>query len=210
LYKPQVLEAGYYESDFDFFKFAGHELFVTFTASLLRAKRWAELRTVLNEAIFIKNASYGQPKVVLFTEISQHLSLLEYRKQRLKLRRVSLHADLLQQRHTQGDLAVSLSFHDFMEADFFLYLKSALADADNEASRPWRAWSSLFLQKTPNFIIEAQKRSVAEALCGVFNVPISELRERLLDVAAKLRLLFRDTLWDCPIDERDAEKIGTM
>ena len=92
--------------DFDFYKFLlGHELFVTLFAFLIREGRWELIADLLEEEIYVENKRGGLPGTVLYDQVSQGVRLLDHRKQRLNLNRISLHADILNERHTNGELA---------------------------------------------------------------------------------------------------------
>ncbi len=97
-------------TDFDFFKFAGHELYVDFISTLLGHKRWDRLTEVFEQDYYVPRfLVYRLNPTASFTFLGRHVELLEYRKQRLQLNRLSIHADLLQKLHTEGDLAQTLS-----------------------------------------------------------------------------------------------------
>lgn len=77
-----------------------------------------------------------------FTIFRNHLPSLQRRNQRLQLRRLSVHADLLKDRVS----AKGISFDDLMQADLVLYLRAvAPAVKDRKAQIWWPetlVWSS--------------------------------------------------------------------
>ncbi len=68
-----------------------------------------------------------------FSNFYNHLSSLENRNKRLNLRRISLHADLLEQRSKSS----GLSFQQLMQADFILFIRDCL---DCLRSDRWQQW----------------------------------------------------------------------
>jgi len=64
----------------------------------------------------------GLSQMVSFSEFQKHLAILEHRNQRLKLRKLSLHADLIRQRSQSS----GLPFLYIMQADFVLFIRDCL------------------------------------------------------------------------------------
>ena len=110
----------------DLARFLGHELFVTFFSFLIKENRWEIIANLLGEDFYARNEIGGSPTIVPFHFISEPIRLLEFRKNRLKLNRFSLHADLLNERHTQGELGKIMPIEDFAEADYFLCLRALI------------------------------------------------------------------------------------
>ena len=163
---PQGFHGSFRETDFDFYKFIGHELFVNFFSFLIREHRWAIIENLLYEELLVEHM---RRRMESFRYVSSHIRLLEYRHQRLKLRWKSLHAMMLNERHTEGILADIAPMQQFTDADFFLSLRP----------EGWNAWSVLYLQEIPRFILEARRIPHAEQLCKSLNLEnIMQLRER--------------------------------
>ncbi len=95
---------GQYDADFDLARFLGHELFVIFFFHLLADKRRELIDGLLRDEFHVTNAYGFKPGMVSFPYIARPVELLNVRNARLHLRRMSLHADLLNERHAQGDL----------------------------------------------------------------------------------------------------------
>lgn len=115
------------ESDFDNFKFIIHELFLYTIALLLRAERFDAATFLLAQPYFIAgNSEYGKSPTVTYAVFQDHVGSLEARNRRLGLRRLSVRADLLEQRsHLSG-----VHFRFVMQADFACFLRADLLHAD--------------------------------------------------------------------------------
>jgi hypothetical protein len=72
------------------------------------------------------NSDYGRDVMVSFKVFRSYMRSLERRNERLKLRRLSVRADMLEQR-CKG---VGVEFRDLMQADFVLFLRDHLDHPD--------------------------------------------------------------------------------
>lgn len=198
-------------ADCDFIKFLGHEMFVTLFAFLLIDERWTIISKLLSQSIFVESASkYSAPQYRHWEYISQHLPLLidEGRKSN----RVSLHADILENRHNEGALGTILSMTDFMSADYFLYFQSVIKDSNQDYPfGAWRSWSIIYLKYSPAFIIHAERKSYADGLSQAFGLPdIPSLKDGILKRAELAGSIFRpQSWWLCPIHKKTIDSIGT-
>lgn len=208
---PENYNGRFSEADHDYFKFVGHEMFVTFVAFLIREQKWDMLRRILDEPIpmrYIRNQGAGN---VNWEYASQHLSLLLAESP--KRQRISLHADILRDRHSEkGGLVAILPINEFMNADFFLFLlREAIPDTTVFHMSYWRAWSCLFLNQPPLIIRASESKRVAMEVTKTLHLQnIDELKKLLIEKGPNLAKLFRhDGFWDYPIDKEHVEKIGT-
>lgn len=208
---PRGFSGSYMESDFDLPRFLGHEMFVTFCALLLRSKRWDTLADLLNRDIYVTNGDYHEPGLQSYNALSDYVQMLGDRKVRLKLNRLSLHADSLNERHSNdGPLAQALPMVLLTEADYFLYARGYVAP--NTASRYslWRPWSTVFMNGIPRFLIESVKRSVAEPLAQALGVSsANELRDRFGERVQSLGFFFDDPFRRDSLDGFDPQTIGS-
>jgi hypothetical protein len=116
-------------------RFYAHFAFVAFLAVLLRNRKLDQAKAFL-ETPFIKDEYQGlTAKSVTYEIFRTHLRSLEARNNRLSLRRLSLHADLIQQICE----TIGFPFRDFIEAEFLLYLRGA-ALGEEENFRYYRGW----------------------------------------------------------------------
>lgn len=117
----------WHESDFDNFKFIIHELFLYTVAILIKYEKFAEVNALLTEQYYIvKSARSGESKMVDYNVFREYLTSLEYRNNRLDLKRLSLHADLLKQRSSIS----GIDFRYLMQADFVLFLRNDIKQSD--------------------------------------------------------------------------------
>jgi len=205
---PDGYSGRFSEADQDFFKFAGHEMFITMFAFLIRERRWETVRRLIDEPIATRTRR--GPANVTWEYASEHLSLLLQESN--KRRRVSLHGDLLKERHAEGGgLATIAPLQDLMDADFFLFLLSrTLKDNSSFDLRYWRAWSCLNLKQVPIFVRNSERMQYAQNVAKVLNLPsIDEYKRVLVERGPDLAKLFQSGWWDYPIQKSDVDKIGT-
>lgn len=143
-YKIPKGESGVsYSTGFDFHQFICHELFVMFFSLLIRAKRWALISQLLQQEILVPYK--GTPESLPYTEISRSFGFL-------LLKRINL----LKERHVRPDLAQVVPFDEFIDAEFFLFLRD---------SRPiWVPIACLIMSRTPLFLVKAQSKNYAQQL----------------------------------------------
>jgi hypothetical protein len=109
--------------DFDNFLFLVHEIFLYTIAILIRHERFEAVNSLLSDGYYLGDlADYRSSPVEDFVIFRHHIKSLAIRNQRLQLRRLSLHTDLLEQRSSSS----GVSFEELMQADFVLYLRGAL------------------------------------------------------------------------------------
>ena len=207
---PRSLRYNLY--DHDFAKFIGHELFVTLFAILIREERWDIITNLLEEELHARKAHCEPATSVPFSQISQSVVLLEdVRSRRLNVNHPSLHAYLLNERHTQGDLANLVLMEHFAEADFFLYLRAQVQETEvPQNSALWMPRSWPYLQHPPRYLREAERMRSAQKLLrplGVEDVPT--LRDRLQKRAVALTRILTNGYWRYAMAGFDYSMIGS-
>lgn len=213
-YTPTGFAGTFYRLAFDFYKFIGHEWLVILFSFLIREERWEIITDLLDEELYVERI-YDTDKsgTVPFTYACKNLESLEIRKQRLNLDRVSVHADLLNERHTQGELADVVPMYEFIGADAFLLLRSELSETESNSFSGWFAWSLLYTQRSPRYLIEAYRVKNAEKLLGPLQVSdIETFRERMIEVTPELPKMFGSNLrfyFHPPLGEFDPQQIGS-
>ena len=165
--------------DFDYFRFVGHELLVTLVATLLHERRWTLLGDLLDQR---------------WSVYSEYLDSLEDLTEKRGV--LSMHAELLETRHTRGPLS-RVPFEEFVAADYFLFLRGELPPEEPpQHGFEWRPWSTAKMRGVPWFLREPLLDDVAKAL----RVGDAEtLRARLLERAGRLELLWNTGSWQSPI-----------
>lgn len=122
---PEVTQ--WNESDFDNFQFIIHELFLYAIAVMLRGEHFEAALQLLSRPYYVPaNTSRGMKSTVTYSIFRNHLITLERRNQRLNLNRLSLRADLLEQRSK----TIGIPFQQVMQADFICFLRADLVNED--------------------------------------------------------------------------------
>ena len=200
--KPLGFSGTYSNFEFDFHRFLGHELFVSFFSFLIADLRWDEVSMLLENELYVENTRQGTPGLVPYYGISDYVEILNYRNKRLKLKRRSLHADLLQQRHSDTPISNIVPHRQLMDADLFFYLREGLR---------WRPWSSLYLGSIPpRFLVEATSKKNAEKLLIPLQLnSIDELRSLVGSRIPELRQLYPHALGLRPLEYYEPRVIGS-
>ena len=208
---PVDFAGSFLQVDFDFHKFMGHELFVSFLSFLVRERRWDIITEILSEDLDVRNSDQDRrSRPRHFDYLSVYPILLEHRNDRLKLSRLSLHADILNRRHTEGDLAKVVPMREFMEADYFLYLRGFQEEHTYSEFSTWRPLSGLYLRMVPSFIQEAVRTKNAEKLLGPMKLKnIEELKVLLSQQAPLLEKMYSRGFWDHPLAAFDIASIAS-
>jgi hypothetical protein len=127
--------------DFDNFKFIVHEIYLYFIAILLKNERFDTISRFLHQEYYVpENVNNGKNAMVSFDVFSEYLTSLEFRNKRLNLRRLSLHADLLEQRSK----TIGIPFSQIMQADFILFVVDAFRSLKEESYQRWSPVTLLY------------------------------------------------------------------
>jgi SEFIR domain len=171
------------EADFDNYKFIIHELFLYALAILLRGEHFEAATLLLSQPYYVPgNSDHGKNATVTYAVFRDHLSLLQVRNKRLALHRLSLRADLLEQRSK----STGLSFQQVMQADFICFLRADLLHINHYDN--W--FPETLLYATRHYgPFEVFARSISKAylgrvlpLLGVSN--LAEVKKKLEGYAA--------------------------
>ncbi len=194
---PDGFEGRFYELAFDFYKFIGHEFFVIFFSFLIREQRWDIVAETLSEYFYCKNPYTHKYETRPFTEISSYLKSLRYRNQRLNLNRVSIHADLLNERHTEGKLSKIVPMEQFIDAYFFLFIRAEINKSEEHLLMYWNPFIFIYIQKIPRYFIEADRYKNAARILEPLNIEsVEELRKSMIDITSQIRERFAH---GCPL-----------
>lgn len=197
-------------ADFDYFKFLGHELFVSLIALLIRERRWDTIARILEEPIPLKYKHHtGGPGNVYWDFASEHMPLLLDESHKRK--RISLHADILKERHTAGGLASILPFDEFLGADYFLFLRGELAPQNwQNPIFDWRPWSSIYMRHIPMFLRDAEQSRICEQIVKALKLPsVAEFKNRLAERGIAVNRLFNNHFPDFEIGEEEINLIAS-
>jgi hypothetical protein len=128
----------------DNFKFITHEIFLYIVASFLKYECFDGLSYLLRNNYYIESEySHGLDNAISFVIFRHHLKSLEYRNNRLKLNRLSIHADLLNQRSKVSGIA----FYQLMQADFVLFIRSCLDSLRNNDYQKWWPVTLVYIEE---------------------------------------------------------------
>lgn len=140
---PDGFVGSYRDYDFDGNKFLVYEMFVSLIAALIKYDNWDIVGQLLSEDLFLDKTSSGGYKS--FDRISVYLpSLDQARNRRLHLNRTSVTADMIKERYDGTQLGQLITHRGYLEADYFLFLKT-LCDKDKlELKNVWRPLSCVY------------------------------------------------------------------
>ena len=148
----------------DFYRFIGHELFVILFSFLIKEERWEMITELLDEDFYIDNAYDRTADTVSFSYVCLDL---RYLKNQNLSSHTNRHADLLNERHTQGEIAEIVSMQQFNDADFFLFMRIESNNyhyLDLDLDKYWYPWSINYLKKMPQYLIKANSLKYAQKL----------------------------------------------
>jgi hypothetical protein len=131
--KPKGMTA-WKDWDFDNFLFIVRELFVYTIAFLIKHERFSSASYLMRMDYYAEEDSdYGKGEIIPSPVLAHYLSSLEQRNKRLKLRRVSLYADLLIQRSN----IPSITERQLIQADFVLFIRNCFDAIRNKVGQSW-------------------------------------------------------------------------
>lgn len=154
-YYPQENVGTYSNLDFDNYKFLIHELYLYSVAALLKNERFEECLNLFDGYYISRKIERGNDPLCSYVDIRQYVEIIQWRNDHRKLRRLSLHADLLKDRcHS-----VPISFDDINQADFVCYLRSTIQATDYYSM--W--WPTTLLYARGYFPFEIFAKSKSKA-----------------------------------------------
>ena len=209
------------KTDFDFYKFIGHETFVILFSFLLREEKWDFISDLLEDDFFVENrVNYDYsprnslaPSLVPFTYLYQLIDTLEV-MHRYNLNTAKYnHSYLLYIRHTESDLTRIVSMQDFMDADCFLFLRSVSLESKKDNPQ-WFPQSNFYMKQPPTFVVKAIKIKYANELLDPLMVSdLTQLRDLFKKSEELLNTILRKSIYisrHYPFgDNFDSNKIGT-
>jgi hypothetical protein len=157
LFRPKSLMqcSEYY---WDNFRFIIHEMFLYAIGFLLKYERFDLVFQLMSQGYYVGDTLEDSRKSMQqFSVLRQHLSSLTHRNKRLKLNRLSLHADMLEQRsHTSG-----LPLLGLMQADFILFFFDAIMSRKEKRGAKWWPETLLYYKEfAPPFEMFARSESI--------------------------------------------------
>lgn len=133
LNKPKSVSS-YHEWDWDNLKFIIQESFILCISMFLKHERYDIVEHLLKQRYYIENDDIsGRSAMKSFGVFRNNLRSFNHRNDRLKLRRLSLHADIMKDRCTDS----GISFNHIMQADFLLYLADTIQGLKESHGQTW-------------------------------------------------------------------------
>lgn len=168
MHRPENVSS-YHEWDYDNYKFIVHELFLYAIASLLRYERFEAAAQLIRQPYYVGRISESNDGTVSFAEFRQYMNSLEHRNRRLKLRRLSIRADLLNNRITGS----GLDNDQLMQADFTLYIRDCLDDLRGSDLQNWWPETLLYVRRGHRpfeIFARAQSQQYFDAIKCLFDI----------------------------------------
>lgn len=211
---PEGFSGSYYESHFDGYRFLIYEMFVSFIAALIKYDNWEIIGDVLSNDIFIEQK---HSKYISYIHLNTFINSLDVgRNSRLHLERASVMADLLKERFTNSDLSQLISHNKFLEADYFLFMRSICGEKKTEdpllyRPSPWCPRSCIYLTWPPSYIVKAESKKYLEKLIKAVGL---EKREDFVEYFEKNNIIFEKCFRNWifshnPLEDYNFNKIGT-
>lgn len=156
--------------DFDNFRFISHELFLYTIAILLRDERFSAVRELMESGYYLGDAAEDRANPVAgFGTFRRSLRSMQSRNERLKLRRLSLTADMLEKRsHVSG-----IPFRSLMQADFVLFLRDSIDALKTDRRQNWWPDSLVYVERHSRpfeIFARAQSASYFEKIKSLFDI----------------------------------------
>jgi hypothetical protein len=183
-YNPPVNFTGssYVGARMQFYKFIGHELFITLIALLFEAEKLDVIVDILEETLYVENDRYIYPDAQNVSY--SYISMKGESSSGMRKSMIDPLAEKLFERHNVGKLADIMPSVRLVDADYFLFLR-------NGKDRWFPVLSDKFMPQTPKFLIRATKNSYAQKLLRPLEVSSIEEFKSLFAVASKRMFHFR-------------------
>ena len=157
-----------------------------------------------------KEYSYGPDNTVPFDVFQHYLRALEYRNKRLKLNRLSIHADLLKQRSKTSGIA----FHQLMQADFVLFIRSCLDPLREKMYQRWWPVTLVHIERHRGafeIFARSQSKEYFNKVKCLFDMQNKEEFDPLMQAfeSGELKIPRWDFTWPNPLILLGCEKIAT-
>lgn len=207
---PDDFSGNYRTTDFDGYKFLTFEMFVSFIVALIKYDNWEIIGNILANDLFVEK-DYDS-KYVPFVRISARVvSLDEIRNRRLNLRRLSVMADLLRERFTRSELSELIDHKGFLEADYFLFMRTACHGKNlQDFYHVWCPRSCVWLDRPPSYIVKSESKRFLEKIVKATGFEKSEeFIENLKRSHSMLTGFFSSGWKDDPLEDFDLNRIGS-
>jgi hypothetical protein len=100
---------------------------------------------------------------------------------------VSLHAEILRERHSKGRIADAAPIDQVIAGDFFLFLRSHFSPVNKDAWCRWVPHSAIILKEMPRFVLQSIGSKYATRLLPTLGIDsIATFRTKLGEALTKL------------------------
>jgi len=162
----------YYEIQFDQYKFIIHELFLYTCAILIKYEQYQSLSVILLTD-YLPISKYRESEMS-FEAFRFHLASLESRNNRLGLRKISLHAQILVERVNEK----IISKQELIDCDILLFYLSGILIKSGCRWFPITYIYREYKQSPIRFLAKLRSKRRAEQVFSLFNVTdIMQLRD---------------------------------
>jgi hypothetical protein len=185
LYRPEHITQ-WREWDFDNFQFIIHELFLYIIACLLKYECFDGVAYLLRQQYFFEKSEY-ENKMIPFSDIRKYMQSLDHRNKRLNLRRLSVRADMLEQRSKSS----GLPFRQLMQADFVLYIRDCIDTIRGDGYQSWWPETLLYAERRGSVFevfARSQSKSYFERMKCLLEIEKKSDLEPLMEAYKQQRL----------------------
>lgn len=173
----------------DVTKFYGQFLYPAVLSQMVRLRRFATAGKLMRSRILHRHQGGVTADALPLLRMSRNIDSLEGRNSRLSLNRASIHSDLIKQTCE----LVNIDFTEFMQAEFIIYLQTALEHtgycwwpdsnlyaADSHGAYPWfaRATVSPYREHIMGLIGPRSREEVESLIDGLKTERIPQVRWR--------------------------------
>lgn len=170
--------------DNDVFQFFAHDALVSFVAISMEKRAFRFASEVLSMPLYKPRANDRTGEAALYVDFRPYLESLDHRNRQLSLRRISLHADLLNEAHAHS----VVSFTSFLEADLTLHIRGCISPKFE-----WYPIAAVYLTDTygslPTYVRATSAKVYTELQPLLFDTSPDSLRQILADKNAKVERL---------------------
>lgn len=178
------LNRQYTRWDGDVFQYFAHDALISFIALAMENKAFSFANDLLSMPLYKPRAHDRTGEAVEYVAFRPYLESLEQRNREMSLRRISLHADLINEAHEHS----VVSFTSFLEADLTLYVRSLIA-----SKLDWYPISAVYLTDTygalPTYVRSQSARFYEQVRPLLLNTSADDLRKIVVDASANRELL---------------------
>ncbi len=211
---PDNFSGSYHTTDFDGYKFLLQEMFISLIAALIKYNHWDLIQNLLGEGLLINRKREGG--YASFSELNAYLYSLDIeRNNRLNKnpRRMSITADLFNERFSNSKLSELIEFQEFIESDYFIFIRTVCHASDPLNPRRkeiWSPYSSVYLTRPPSFIIKAESKRFLEILANSSGCSeLDRFVDRLKKSSEIIHKIWQSGFYNGPLTYYDFEKLGT-